>query len=221
MGDKSVIARRKMQVCAGAIRLNSNKSLDDASERAIVERCRQNDFEAFGRLIDAYQNRVFGFIKRMVPIPEEAADLTQEVFIRAYTNFARFDGRCSIRTWLFRIAYNLCVDRSRRMQHAPQTTDLYPIAGGDEPVEVADHRWEPERVALDVELMQALEDAIGSMSEKLRSVLLLHDREDLSYEEIADVLRLPLGTVKSRLFLARAHLQKNLSVYLKGDAATI
>jgi RNA polymerase sigma-70 factor, ECF subfamily len=195
--------------------LNSGK-LDESSERALVERCQKNDFEAFGKLVDAYQNRVFGFIRRMVPTPDDAADLTQEVFVRAFQNFYRFDSRCSVRTWLFRIAYNLCIDRARRASHIPQQVDFH--SGEDEEaMEVPDSRWEPQQAALDSELATALEGGILGMSEKLRSVLILHDKEDLSYEEIAETLGVPIGTVKSRLFLARAHLQNVIKNYLQGE----
>lgn len=188
------------------------------TEAALIERCRRQDVEAFGKFVDLYQNRVLGFVRRMVPQPEEAQDVTQEVFIRAYQNFHRFDGRSSAKTWLFRIAYNLCVDRSRRLDRSPVETGMQASPDTEEWIEVADERWEPEKLVLEGELADAVERAILSMSEKLRSVLLLHDREDASYEEIADTLNVPVGTVKSRLFLARNHLQNALKGYLQGDA---
>jgi RNA polymerase sigma-70 factor (ECF subfamily) len=187
-----------------------------AAETALVDRCRRQDLEAFGKLVDAYQNRVFGFVRRMMPSADDAADVTQEVFIRAFQNFGRFDGRSSVRTWLFRIAHNLCIDRARRNSRAPAEVGLVDPTEGEE-IDVADSRWQPEQIVLDEELMDVVEKAIMSMSEKLRSVLLLHDREDLPYEEIASLLGLPVGTVKSRLFLARAHLQNALRRYSEGD----
>src|SRR5438132_828895 len=107
-----------MELAIEATVLKSRQQ-DSAIEIALVERCRKQDAEAFGRIVDAYQHRVYGFVKRMVSDVEEAADVSQEVFIRAYQAFARFDGRSSLRTWLFRIAYNLCVDRARRADRAP------------------------------------------------------------------------------------------------------
>ncbi|MBZ0214332.1 MAG: sigma-70 family RNA polymerase sigma factor, partial [Nitrospirae bacterium] len=95
------------------------RSLDRADELALIERARRRDFDAFGRLVDAYQHRVFGFAKRFVKDREEAADITQEVFVRAFQNFDRFDARAPLRTWLFRIAYNLCVDKARRHERQP------------------------------------------------------------------------------------------------------
>ena len=170
--------------------------------------------DAFGKVVDAYQSRVFGFVRRMVKDAEDAADISQEVFIRAYQSFERFDGRSSLRTWLFRIAYNLCVDRSRRVKRAPAIASVDGAFCQDEPIEFADLRTGPVETLLDDELATAVEQGIASMSDKLRTVLLLHDREDLSYEEIARTVGVPVGTVKSRLFLARSHLQSVVKSYL-------
>jgi RNA polymerase sigma-70 factor (ECF subfamily) len=206
-----------MELCIGASRLSSGNFTDQSAEQAIIDRCRRQDFEAFGKLVDAYQNRVFGFVRRMVSNAEEASDITQDVFIRAFQNFHRFDGRCSVRTWLFRIAYNLCVDRSRKLDRSPSEVSLQGTSEVDETFDIPDGRWQPDQIAMDSEMASAIEAAIGSMSEKLRSVLLLHDKEDLPYEEIAAMVGVPIGTVKSRLFLARAHLQKHLQNYLQSE----
>ena len=93
-----------------------------------LERLRRRDAEAFGRVVDAYQARVFGFVRRMVPTGEDAEDVTQEVFLKAYRNLPGFDGRCSLRTWLFRIAHNLCIDRARRRVGVGS----FPILGYDD-----------------------------------------------------------------------------------------
>lgn len=192
------------------------KRNDPATELALIERCRRQDAEAFARIVDAYQGRVFGFVRRMVSDSEEAADIAQEVFIRAYQSFTRFDGRSSLRTWLFRIAHNLCVDRARRLGRAPERTSL-DAADDESAFEIPDQRWDPQTIVLDDELKAIIEHALMTMSDKLRTVLLLHDREDFAYEEIAQTLDLPIGTVKSRLFLARAHLQKAVGAYLNGE----
>lgn len=205
-----------MELTVRALRIGMAEP-KETNERALVDRCRRHDAEAFGKLVDAYQNRVYGFVRRMVPNPEEASDITQEVFIRAFQSFGRFDGRSSVRTWLFRIAHNLCIDRARRHHRAPSEVGLVDPVEGEE-IDVADARWQPERIVMDEELMEVVETAIGTMSEKLRSVLLLHDKEDMAYEEIADMLDLPIGTIKSRLFLARQHLQNALRRYMEAEA---
>ena len=185
--------------------------------RALIEQCRRQDFEAFGKVVDAYQNRVYGFVRRMCPNLEEALDITQEVFIRAYQAFARFDGRSSLRTWLFKIAYHLCVDRARREDRAVAEAPLEADAESADSWQVADRRWNPETIVLDDELRAVVERAIEELSDKLRSVLLLHDREDMAYGEIAAALELPVGTVKSRLFLARAQIQDRVMRYWNGE----
>ncbi len=205
-----------MEVCIGTNILSGRQY--DAIESSLVDRCRRRDMEAFGKLVDAYQNRVFGFVRRMINNPEEAADVTQDVFVRAFQSFDRFDGRSSLRTWLFRIAYNLCIDRVRRSDRRVTEVALVEPGEEGETMEVADMRWQPEQIALDDELMGVVEEGILSMSEKLRSVLLLHDKEEMAYEEIANLLDVPIGTVKSRLFLARAHLQNVLKTYLEARA---
>ncbi len=206
-----------MELCIGATSLSIGRPQDPASEAALIDRCRKQDTEAFGKLVDAYQNRVFGFVRRMVPNAEEAADVTQEVFVRAFQNIARFDGRSSVRTWLFRIAYHLCIDRARKADRSPNEVGLTDPGEGEE-IDVPDMRWQPDQIAIDTEMMDVVEGGIRSMSEKLRSVLLLHDKEDMAYEEIAKTLELPVGTVKSRLFLARAHLQNVVRTYLETGA---
>jgi RNA polymerase sigma-70 factor, ECF subfamily len=204
-----------MELCIEAKAVRSQGVPDLTNETALIERCRRQDLEAFGKLVDAYQNRVFGFVRRMVPNADDAADISQEVFIRAFQSFGRFDGRSSLKSWLFKIAYNLCIDRSRKIARTPGELRIEAVSEEDEPIEIADSRWDPESLAMDQELMQHVEDAIGGLSEKLRSVLLLHDREDMAYEEIAEMLGIPVGTVKSRLFLARNQLQNSLNGYLE------
>lgn len=187
--------------------------LNAETEQALVAKCQQRNFEAFGQIVDAYQNRILGYVKRMVKDPEDALDITQEVFIKAFQAFDRFDGRSSLRTWLFRIAHNLCIDRARKNDRSPALMHLEASDADSEEWEVADERWNPEGVVLDGELMELVEHSLSTMSERLRTVLLLHDAEDMAYDEIAATLNVPVGTVKSRLFLARAHLKASIQAY--------
>lgn len=191
------------------------KTRDAATEQALLEQVRRNDREAFGRIVDAYQARVLGFVRRMVRNEEEALDVTQEVFIKAFQGLEKFDGRASLRSWLFRIAYNLCVDRSRKIGRTVKTFTYEPNETGDEPMEFADTRWDPAEGVLAEEFGQVVERAIEGMSDKLRTVLLMHDKEEMGYDEIASAIDIPVGTVKSRLFLARTHVQQSVSRYLE------
>lgn len=206
-----------MSQFGGVQRLAPNKKLDLAAEQSLLEQCQRQDIEAFAKIVDAYQVRVLGFVRRMVPDHEEALDVTQEVFIRAFQSLDRFDGRCSLRTWMFRVAHNLCIDRARRAKRAPVAMSLDAGFESSEPIEFSDERWDPAQMAMNAELQAEVGRAISSMSDKLRIVLLLHDKEDMGYDEIAGIVGIPVGTVKSRLFLARRHLQEQLSQYLERE----
>lgn len=202
-------------------RLNvSKQSQVDPDEASLLNRCRKQEPEAFGKFVDQYQSRVLGYVRRMISDLEESADITQEVFIKAYQHFPRFDGRSSVKTWLFKIAQHICIDRARKYTRTPGSVSLSGANDEGEQLEIADDRWQPDQVAVDEEMMRLAETAISSMSEKLRSVLLLHDREDMAYEEIAEVLGIPVGTVKSRLFLAREYLQQRLGEYIFGKGGS-
>ena len=203
-----------MELALGARRLFGTKAAPEAAESTLIDRCRRGDAEAFGRFVDLYQARVTGFVRRMVASSDDAEDLAQETFLRAFQSFSRFDGRSSVRTWLFRIAHNLCIDRARRLDRRVEEAPL--VDGEDESaIDVSDTRWQPDRILLDDELREAVERGIESLSEKLRAVLLLHDREEMPYDEIGAALGIPVGTVKSRLFLARGHLQAAVMTYLE------
>lgn len=207
-----------MNIAAGALRLSQSGAADKTEEEALVRRSKHRDLEAFGRLVDAYQARVLGFVKRMVRSQEEAEDVAQETFVKAFTNIHRFDGRASFNTWLFKIAANLCIDRARKRERRPELQPLDAINMED--AKLQDNRWDPQVCAVASEMELTIEQAISELSDKLRAVLLLHDLEGLSYDEIAEVMKLPVGTVKSRLFLARARLQSALSQFVStGDAS--
>lgn len=207
-----------MELVLRTMTLKPGATTDLSDELALIERCRKNDAEAFGKIVDAYQNRLFGFVRRMVKDGEDASDIAQETFVRAFQGIHRFDGRSSIRTWLFRIAYNLCIDRARKAGRTPSETSLDTSFEDDERIDVPDSRWDPQKMILGDEFRAVLERGIGTMSEKLKSVLMLHDQHDMAYEEIAKILNVPIGTVKSRLFLARAHLQNAVRTYLQEEA---
>lgn len=206
----AILLRRKAERFAA--------SQDVAGDALLIERCKKHDERAFSEFVDLYQARIFGFVRRMTSSPEEAEDITQDVFIRAFQHFHRFDSRCSVKTWLFRIAHNLCIDHSRRCGRTLSGISLSGDGEEEHSLEIPDDNWSPESVVMRQELIENVEAAIASMSEKLRSVLLLHDREDMAYDEIAVMLGIPEGTVKSRLFLARAHLQSKLAPHFSEGA---
>jgi len=184
----------------------------DISE--LVHRAKEGDDEAFGMLVEQYQDKIYGYVSRMLHDPEEAEDVAQEVFIRAYQNLAGFREAASFPTWLYRIATNLAIDAARsRKSRWGETVSL------DEPAETdageisrqlpGDRRGTVSQVESS-HLQQIVAEAIAQLSAKLRTVIMLYDIEGLSYEEIAQVLGCPVGTVKSRLFNARSQLRDKL-----------
>lgn len=188
---------------------------DPYDETHLIRRCREQDTEAFRWLISRYQARIFSFVRRMLPDASEAEDVTQEVFVKAYRSIRSYDGRAAFTTWLFKIASNLCVDRARRRKRRGDSLSL-DSAARQALLMPADSTWDPQQLAVASEMREALEAAIAAMSEKLKPVLLLHDLEGMDYQQIADTLGIPLGTVKSRLFLARGHLQSALAPFMGG-----
>ena len=184
---------------------------------SLVERCRANDETAFNEVVTRYKAKVYNYLYRMTGSSDDAEDLTQEVFIRMYTSIDSFRSQSSLNTWLFRIASNLCVDRFRRAKNRTAAYSLdEPILGGetDGGHEFPDTTYEPQRLLENVEMAEQIQRALAQLPEKLRATLILHDVEGMPYEEIAQVVGCPLGTVKSRLFNARMQLRQKLAGYL-------
>lgn len=203
-----------MGTAIGAILLSRSGAAEPGFEESIIRRCKNRDADAFALLVDRYQSRVYGFVRRMVRHVDDAEDISQEVFVKAFQNIERFDGRASVSTWLFKIASNLCIDRARRKDRRPEQMQLTTGESDQTEFDLPDSTYDPHDAAVIGEMEKAIEASIASLSEKLKPVLLLHDMEGLSYGEIAGVVGVPVGTVKSRLFLARAHLQAALTKYL-------
>jgi RNA polymerase sigma-70 factor (ECF subfamily) len=191
----------------------------EPTDLELVERVCSGDVEAYEPLVRRYQSRVYSHVQRMLGQSEDAADVTQEVFIKVYQTLNLFRGQSSFQTWLYRVTANLCVDRHRRRQRSPQVARSLdaPLEtdSGELEVEVADFDGGPEECLLSTELRQHVRQAMEGLSDKLRAVMVMHDLEGLSYEEIAEALRIPLGTVKSRLFHARGALRKLLEPYIE------
>ena len=189
------------------------------SDAALVERVLDNDLAAFEQLVSRYQNKITGYAARMLNDSTEAEDVAQETFIKAYRSLASFRGESSFSTWLYRIATNLCIDRVRKIKRSPK-----PAYSLDEPFdkedkggrELPDMTYEPSLSIEREEVRRQVRETVAEMPEKLRAVIVMCDIQGMSYENIAQVLDVPLGTVKSRLFHARADLARRLKPYIRG-----
>jgi RNA polymerase sigma-70 factor (ECF subfamily) len=191
------------------------------SDVYLVERALDGDIAGFEKLVTRYQNKIMGYVGRMTNGDrEEAEDITQEAFIKAYRNLDSFRGQASFSTWLYKIATNLCIDRARTKKRRPQQAysldepfDKEDESGGRE---IADSRFEPSKGVERDELRSLVRETVAEMPEKQRQVLIMCDLQGMSYEEISANLDIPLGTVKSRIFHARADLARRLKPYMSG-----
>ena len=182
-----------------------------------LDECTIEPALAFEPIVQAHKDRIYTYICRLTNNDPDAEDLTQEVFVRAYQSFAAFRREAAVDTWLYRIATNLVIDRFRRARRAPQ--QVVPDAGGEEglldELQSLSRAADPEASAQLSELQRNVQQAIATLPPKLRVAVVLHDMEGLSYEEVAAALGCPIGTVKSRLFNARAQLKRKLHPYVE------
>jgi RNA polymerase sigma-70 factor (ECF subfamily) len=191
----------------------------------LVRRARAGDQRAFGLLVERYQKKVYAVALGMVKDAEEAMDVSQEAFVKVHRYLDRFKGDSSFYTWLYRITTNTCIDVLRRRAVISQESVEY-----DDSVQLdlaeanlgalgSQVDASPARSALRRELGEKLEEALAQLPEKHRAILLLRELEGMSYEDLARTLDIPKGTVMSRLFHARAKVQRLLADYL-GDEAS-
>ena len=184
------------------------------TEASLLRAAQRGSLEAFNRLVERYQRQVFNVCYRTLANVDDAADATQEAFLGAYRGLASFRGAAEgFRPWLLRIAVNACYDQLRRRKRRPADS-LEGFSAGREPDEDAgpadrlpDPAPGPEQHALNRETARGIEAALACLSPDQRLTVVLCDVQGLSYEEAAQVMAVELGTVKSRLSRARAHLR--------------
>ena len=183
-------------------------------EYAVIRRVCAGDTDAFEALVTAYQKQVYNLALRTVGNEEDAADMTQEAFLRAYRSLGSFRGDSKFSVWLYRLTTNICIDFLRSRGRRP-TVSLTAADEDEEPQEldVADDRFDPVQSLERAELRRAGQRGLASLPEDYRRILMLRELSGLSYAEIGQVLRLEEGTVKSRLFRAR----KKLCDFLRKD----
>ncbi len=177
-------------------------------DKHILAQARRGELDAFEELVRRYEKRVYAIALRSAGSPEDAADITQDVFLRAWRSIESFRGDSGFSTWLFRITMNICVDHARHRQTQPQTMAL--TNDEDEERPIHDTAPTPEEYLDNSELGRELATALDEVSEEHRRIVLLRDVSGMSYTEIAEILEISEGTVKSRLARARIALRKVL-----------
>jgi RNA polymerase sigma-70 factor (ECF subfamily) len=187
----------------------------------IVELAQQGDRDAFRELVERYQRKVYSICYGMLKNPDDSLDVSQEVFIKVYRNIEKFNQQSSFYTWLYRITVNMCIDHIRKNKRVKIVEYDDAISreanGGDDFLLPSKLGLHPDKVYGRKELREKMLEALESLGEKHRTILILREIDGLSYEEIADVLNISKGTVMSRLFHARKYFQEAISEYLGGD----
>lgn len=190
----------------------------DQADRELVRRAQSGDKVAYDDLVQRYQERIYATIYHMTSNHEDASDLAQDVFVRAWTALRSFKGDSSFYTWIYRIAVNRTINFLKQRRNRSTHLSLNDLEVGTENdpemVELVSHRT-PRRDAALSELQQRLNSALQKLSEEHRTVVTLHDVQGLAHEEIAQILKCNPGTVRSRLFYARQQLQAWLSDLIK------
>lgn len=187
---------------------------DRQTDLQLVRKVRNGDRAAFDLLVVKYQSRVASIISRYVYDSQEVLDLSQETFVKAYRAIDRFRGDSAFYTWLYRIAVNTAKNylesRSRRPQGSADSAEAENYDDGRRLRDVAS----PERLLQREQLQSELNNAIAALPEELRSAFLLREYDGLSYDDIAQILECPIGTVRSRIFRAREAVDRHLGPLL-------
>jgi RNA polymerase sigma-70 factor, ECF subfamily len=185
-------------------------------DHQLIEECLAGRSEAFGELVVRYQDRLFHTLLFVTGAADQAQDVAQDAFVHAFAKLSTFRGESAFYSWLFRIAMNAAVSRKRRDRRMSASLDAARENAGHEPID-AHPASEPSH-SIEVSERQALvRAALAELSEEYRTVLVLKEMEDLRYEEIAEIVGCPIGTVRSRIHRARSELREKLAVLFKEE----
>lgn len=194
----------------------------NVEDEVLVQRWRLGDVGAFDRLVGKYQGRIYNLILKICANPDDAAELTQDTFVKIIENIEGFESRSSFYTWAFRIAVNLTLNYRKRKATVGFSSLDAPAGGAGEEVRnslaavlLDEKAPTPADVAENRELCDLVQDALDKLDDEHRTIIVLRDIEDMDYAQIADVLAIELGTVKSRLSRARASLRQILEAFVR------
>ena len=216
------VFRNRMYTHDEPIARESTVSLDRQEERYLIEQAKAGDGEAFDVLTRRHIEKAYSIAYQMLSNPEDARDLVQDAFFEVYRTLDRFDLQYRFSTWLYRILINKCInyrkrETRRRMltfsEHLPQRENSESVSM---PVHMVSKQTTPHDMLEHKELRHAIDDALASLSERHRTVVVLFDLEGLSHKQIAEILQCPEGTVMSRLHHGRLKLKNILTKRLKG-----
>lgn len=191
---------------------------DWAVDRALVKRAQRGDRHAFDLLVRKYQHRLAGLVSRFVFDPAEVEDVTQEAFIKAYRSIAEFRGDSAFYTWLYRIGVNTAKNHLASQRRRPPASGVKPADAEELSIgwKMRDNAT-PDAVLMRNRLAEDVRHMLGALPDDLRAAITLREIDGLTYEEIAQVMDCPIGTVRSRLFRAREAIDAELQVLLNSE----
>ncbi len=188
------------------------------TDKQLVQRAQRGDLRAFDLLVLKYQGRIAALVSRYVSDPGEAEDVTQEAFIKAFRALEQFRGDSAFYTWLYRIAANAAKNYLVAKGRRPRGDATIEDAEGFDDGWLLAESSSPEAVAMGDELAGVVEAAMRALPDELRSALTLRELDGLSYDDIADVLECPVGTVRSRIFRAREAIDARVREQMNGES---
>ncbi len=199
--------------------MSTEPETPDVPDTELVRLSQQGDVRAFDELMQRYHSRIYALLYNMTSNREDAEDLIQEVFLKAYKALPKFKGQSSFYTWVYRIAVNRAINyvKKRKRRQALSLDDVDLGLERDEFLVEMSSRSTPFRDAKLTELQQKLNEALQTLSEKHRAVVIMHDIEGIQHNEIGEIIGCSAGTVRSRLFYARKQLQAHLSDLMKHE----
>jgi RNA polymerase sigma-70 factor (ECF subfamily) len=191
----------------------TSKADSREADRVMVLAVREGDTTAYRGLVEKYQTRVFQMVYGMVRNREDARDITQDAFVKAYKSLHSFRLESSFYTWIYRIAMNVAIDFLRKVKRQPTTEFDEQVASRDAEGSISNlhHADSPSKTLERKRLYSRIMDAMQKLPEDQRQVVLLRELDGMSYKDIADVMGVPEGTIMSRLYYARKKLQKLLT----------
>jgi len=191
--------------------MNPSIELRDLPDRELVTRCQRNESRAFDVLVARHQDRIYGAITRFCGNTEDACDIVQRAFINAFRKIQEFKGDSAFSTWIYRIAFNQAI--SFRRENRRPSVSIYSTRDEEMVVEPAVDGNPTDRMESE-ETRKKVQQALDLLEEEDRQIILLKDLQGHSYEEIADILGIPKGTVRSRLHRARLELKAKLKSFI-------
>ena len=188
------------------------------TDKQLVQRAQRGDLRAFDLLVLKYQGRIAALISRYVSDAGEVEDVTQEAFIKAYRALGKFRGDSAFYTWLYRIAANAAKNHLVARHRRPGADATIEDAEGFDEGGLLSESASPEALAMGGELAEAVESALNALPDELKAALVLREFDGLSYDDIADVLGCPVGTVRSRIFRAREAIDQRVKEQISGGS---